>query len=196
MASDTDLTENGSGGRTRHRSARAPPASSTSRWPSARPEERPRERRSRVRHTASGSPPSIAPTRSSCSRSRPDARSGARPDPLWPHARVAVHVLSRRRLPDGVGSCERARGRASTRNYAAMPTCRISAASPRPTGSWSSASTTSTRRSPAPSSGTSNGSSPASPSRDAIAASTRSSGRPSTSRSAARTAKAFAGSPA
>ena len=31
-----------------------------------------------------------------------DARAGARADPLRPHARLAVHVLPRRRVPDGV----------------------------------------------------------------------------------------------
>ena len=66
--------------------------------------------------------------------------------------------------------------------------------SPRPTARSSSASTTSTRRCPARSSGTSSGSSRALPSRGAIAASTRSSARRPTSRSAVRTARASRGS--
>ena len=38
-----------------------------------------------------------------------DASAGARPDPVRAHARVAVHLLPRRRLPDG----GRSRGRAA-----------------------------------------------------------------------------------
>ena len=121
-----------------------------------------------------------------------ESRARARADSLRPHARLAVHVLPRRRVPDGVRSRERAAGRRSTRSSAATRTSRTSAASPRPTASSSSASTTSTRRCPARSSGTSSGSSRASPSPGAIAASTRSSGRRSTSRSAAPTGRASA----
>ena len=42
-----------------------------------------------------------------------DPRAGARSDPLRPHARLAVHVLPRRRLPDGVGSGRRPAHRAT-----------------------------------------------------------------------------------
>ena len=67
------------------------------------------------------------------------------------------------------GDC---RAPACTRSSAATRTSRTSACSPRPTGGWSSASTTSTRRCPARSSGTSSGSSRASRSPGATAAST------------------------
>ena len=36
-----------------------------------------------------------------------DTPSGARPDPLWTHARLSVRLLSRRRVPDGCGSRRR-----------------------------------------------------------------------------------------
>ena len=65
-------------------------------------------------------------------------------------------------------------------NCAVMRICPTSASSPPPTGSWSSASMTSTRRCLDRSSGTSKGWWPASPSPDAIAASTPSSARRST----------------
>ena len=123
-----------------------------------------------------------------------ESRARARADPLRPHARLAVHVLPRRGVPDGLRSRERARGRRSTRSSAATRTSRTSAATPRPTARSSSASTTSTRRCPARSSGTSSGSSRALPSRGAIVASTRSSARRSTSRSGVRTGRASRGS--
>ena len=93
-----------------------------------------------------------------------DARARARPDPLRPHARLAVHVLPRRRLPDGVRSRRRPADRpahAALRRRAPVELRRLRRARP---ASWSSASTTSTRRCPARSSGTSSASSRASPS--------------------------------
>ena len=79
-----------------------------------------------------------------------DARAGARPDPVRADARLAVHVLPRRRLPDGLRPVGTARAPACTRSSAATRTCRTSASTPRPTGGSSSASTTSTRRCPGP----------------------------------------------
>ena len=87
------------------------------------------------------------------------ARAGARADPLRPDARLAVHLLPRRRVPDGGRPRRRRRAPGSTCSSAATRTCRTSACSPRPTGGWSSTSTTSTRRCRARSSGTSSGSS-------------------------------------
>ena len=82
-----------------------------------------------------------------------DPGAGARADPLRPHARVAVHVLSRRRAtswppisraaPDGPP-------RAALRRRAPLELRRLRGS--RPPAS-SSASTTSTRRCPVPSSG-------------------------------------------
>ena len=137
-----------------------------------------RARQRRAPSTANGHRRPIAPIPSSCSwRSRPRRVHGAGPDPLRADARVAVHVLPRRRLPDGRGSGRRRRAPGCTRSSAATRICRTSAASRRPTGGSSSASTTSTRRCPARSSGTSSGSSRASRSPAAIAASTPRSAR-------------------
>ena len=82
------------------------------------------------------------------------------------------------RRPDGRRPGRRARGRACRSSSAATRTCRTSAPSLRPTGDWSSASTTSTRRFPARSSGTSSVSSRASRSPAATAGSTPSQREP------------------
>ena len=75
---------------------------------------------------------------------------GARADPLRPDARVAVHLLPRRRVPDGRRPRRPAAHRARTSSSAATRTSPTSASSPRPTGGSCSASTTSTRRCPGP----------------------------------------------
>jgi len=80
----------------------------------------------------------------------PDARARPRADPLRPDARLGVHVLPRRRLPDGLrsrGDAAHRAAHAALRRRATSPT---SASSPRPTGRSSSASTTSDETLPGP----------------------------------------------
>ena len=109
MASDTDRAENGPG------DGDAPPkrvercnASSTSRRPSApRGARRTRAEVPRASH-GDWEPAAAPPGPGRAARGAgADARAGARADPLRPHARLAVHVLPRRRVPDGL----RSRGR-------------------------------------------------------------------------------------
>ena len=62
-----------------------------------------------------------------------------RSDPVRADARLAVHVLPRRRLADGVRPGRRRRAPDCTRSSAVTRTCRTSASTPRPTGGSSSA---------------------------------------------------------
>ena len=148
--------------------------------PSARRQARQPATACRARSTPRGSPRPIGMIRSSSWRSRPPpgcrswcrsatggcwchrSRSSAGPRLTWPRTWPA------------------APGPASTSSSAATHTCPTSAPSPRPIGASSSASTTSTRRCLDHSSGTSNASRPASPSRAATGPSTRRRGRRST----------------
>ena len=59
-----------------------------------------------------------------------ESRAGARADPLRAHARLGVHVLPRRREPDGARPGIDPRVPASTPSFAEMLTARTSAASP------------------------------------------------------------------
>ena len=78
------------------------------------------------------------------------ARPRARTDALRAHARLAVRVLPRRRVPDGGRPRRRCPTRACRCSCAATRTCRTSARSRRPTAGSCSTSTTSTRRCPGP----------------------------------------------
>ena len=100
-----------------------------------------------------------------------DPRARARADPLRADARLAVHLLPRRRGDHGRGPRGHAAVRAAGPGCAATPTCRTSASSPPPSGAWSSTSTTSTRPCRARGSGTSSASPRASRSPGATAAS-------------------------
>ena len=102
MASDTDLTnENGSGTEDAPPKRPSATASSTSRRPNDGPRQGGTRRGpARVARRVGAGP---APPRSggAAGGAGADAGAGARPDPLRPDARLAVHVLPRRRVPDG-----------------------------------------------------------------------------------------------
>ena len=82
-------------------------------------------------------------------RARPDARARAGADPLRADAGLALHLLPRRR-PDHGRRPGPADARGLRSSSAATPTCPTSASSARPSGAWSSTSTTSTRPCPGP----------------------------------------------
>ena len=86
-----------------------------------------------------------------------DRLPGARPASACAHGRVGVRLLPGHARPSWPPTSRRRPGAASSSRPAATPTCRTSGCSPRPSGSWSSMPTTSTRRSRAPGSGTSSG---------------------------------------
>ena len=101
-----------------------------------------------------------------------DARAGTRADPLRADARLAVHLLPRRRVPDGVRPFRRPAHRAARpalRRRAPVELRRVRGSRP---AAGLRRSTTSTRRCPARSSGTSSAWSRASRSPGATAAST------------------------
>ena len=115
-----------------------------------------------------------------------DAGAGARADPLRADARLAVHLLPRRRLPDGVGPGRHAANepaRAALRRRASVELRRLRGARPAAGLQHQRLRRDATR---GRSSGTSSGWPRASPSRAATAASTTSSERRSTSPSGAR----------
>ena len=88
------------------------------------------------------------------------ARAGA--DPLRTDGGLAVRLLPRRGRWSWRPTWRRRRTRGSRCSCAGTPTCPTSGCTPPRSGTWSSTSTTSTRRSPARSSGTSSGWPPAS----------------------------------
>ena len=118
-----------------------------------------------------------------------DARARAGADPVRADARLAVHVLPRRRLHHGGRPGGHGRGPGCTPNSAATRTCPTSARTRLPTGGSCSTSTTSTRRCRARSSGTSSAWSRASRSPVATVGSTTSSAGRSTWRPRARIAR-------
>ena len=120
-------------------------------------------------------------------------RPGAGSDPLRPHAGLAVHLLPGRRLswrPTSPAPSNRA-AHAALRRRAPVELRRVRFAG---ASARLRRSTTSTRRCPARSSGTSSGWSRASPSPGATGASTRGPRAESTARSAAATARRSASS--
>ena len=122
MASDTDRTENGAGdGRTQP--PKRPSVTRVEHFTVGRA-SRPRQGDAsggpaRFTRRVGAGPAPAGPGRAARGAGA-DPRSGARSDPLRPHARLAVHVLSRRRLPDGLGSCGRPAHRAP---HAALRRC-------------------------------------------------------------------------
>ena len=113
--------------------------SSTSHRRSARPAARRRARRCRGSVACGvGAPAAPAGSRQAARGAGRDPRAGARADPLRADARLAVHVLPGRCVPDGVRPRRAAPARGCTPSSAAMRICRTSAFSPRPTGGSSS----------------------------------------------------------
>ena len=92
-----------------------------------------------------------------CSWARPIPGAGAGAGAPRADAGLAVHLLPRRGAADGRRPGRDADAPACGCSCAVTPTCRTSGCSPRRSGGWSSTSTTSTRRCPGRSSGTSSG---------------------------------------